>query len=160
MIQAGLDYSRNWDADALYRPVPQVRKVRRTYRRSNPQGKSMIKIGLGLFVYALVLVYLCINGSTLGYQIVELERDIHQLETNNQRIEFSIAEKCSLDQIETAAHQLGMEKPAQGIAVAVIPEIKPIVLADSAETSEVNRLGQGPLNKLYNNLVMLAQNNL
>lgn len=159
MIQAGLDYSNNWDAESLYRPVPQVRKVRRTYRKTNPKGKVFVKTAVALFAYALILVYLCIKGAALGYQIVELENEIQQMETANNRIEYSIAEKCSLGYIETAAHELGMQKASQGIAVAVVPEIEPVIISDN-DTGLSGQVGQNPLSKLYNNLLMLAHNNL
>ena len=159
MIQAGLDYSNNWDAESLYRPVPQVKKIRRTYRKSNPQGKIFVKAVVALFAYALILVYLCIKGATLGYQIVELEKDIQQLETANHRLEYSIAGKCSLGYVEIAAQELGMEKANQGITVAVLPEIEPVVIDDS-NTGSSSQIGQNPLNKIYNNLLMLAHNNL
>ena len=159
MIQAGLDYSNNWDAESFYRPVPQVKKVRRTYRKSNPQGKVFVKAAVALFAYALVLVYLCIKGSTLGYQIVELEKDIQQLETANHRLEYSIAEKCSLGYVEIAAQELGMEKAEQGITVAVLPEIEPVII-DENNSGSSSQVGQNPLNKRCNNLLMLAQNNL
>ena len=112
-----------------------------------------------MFAYALVLVYLCIKGSTLGYQIVELEKDIQQLETANHRLEYSIAEKCSLGYVEIAAQELGMEKAEQGITVAVLPEIEPVII-DENNSGSSSQVGQNPLNKLYNNLLMLAQNNL
>ncbi|HAA08980.1 MAG: hypothetical protein ACOX6F_00450 [Syntrophomonadaceae bacterium] len=159
MIQAGLDYSNNWDAESFYRPVPQVKKVRRTYRTSNPKGKVFVKTAVALFVYALVLVYLCIKGALLGYQIVELENEIKDLETANNRIEYSIAEKCSLSYIEIAAHELGMTKAEQGITVAVVPEFEPIIINEN-DTPTTNQIGQNPLNKLYNNLLLLAHNNL
>lgn len=160
MIQAGLDYSRNWDAESLYRPVPQVQKVRRTYRKSNPKGKMVVKIGAAVFLYALVLVFLCIKGSTLGYQIVQLEKDIHQLETANHRMDYTIAARSSLDHIEIAAAQLGLQKPEQGIAVAVAPSAEPVTVEQNAGQNANTHVGEGLLNKLYNNLVVLAQNNL
>lgn len=159
MIQAGLDYSNNWDAESFYRPVPQVKKVRRTYRKSNPKGKIFVKTGVALFAYALILVYLCIKGATLGYQIVELENEIQQLENANSRMEYSIAEKCSLGYIEIAAQELGMEKADLGITVAVLPEIEPIIINEN-DNSTPSQVGQNPLNKLYNNLRLLAHNNL
>lgn len=157
MIQAGLDYSNNWDIESLYRPVPQVRKVRRTYRKSNPKGKFFVKATAALFAYALILVYLCIKGATLGYQIVALENEIQQLETSNRRIEYSIAEKCSLDYVEAAALHLGMEKASQSIAVAVLPE--PVVITENNNGSP-SQAEENTLNKLYNNILMLAHNNL
>lgn len=160
MIQAGLDYSKNWDAETLYRPVPQVQKVRRTYRKSNPKGKLIVKTGLALFLYALVLVYLCFKGAALGYQIVELERDIHQLETSNQRAAYSISEKQSLAHIEAAAANLGMQKPGQGIMIAASAGAERIMVDQPNTQSGPNQAGGGPLKKLYKNLVVLAQNNL
>jgi len=158
MIQAGLDYARNWDPESFYRPAPQVKKVRRTYRKTNPKGKVVVKAAAALFVYALVLVYLCIKGSVLGYQIVALEKEIHELETANRRIEYSVAEKCSLDYIEAAAQQLGMEKASQGIAVAVLPDVEPVTIEQN-NTQTPTQAEKNPLNKLYSNLLMLAHNN-
>lgn len=158
MIQAGLDYSNNWNTESFYRPVPQVKKVRRTYRKSNPKGKVVLKAAVALFVYALILVFLCIKGAVLGYQIVALENDIQRLETDNRRIEYSVAQKCSLDYIEAAAQQLGMEKASQGIAVAVLPDFEPVTIDENTEIPA--QAEKSPLNKLYSNLLMLAHNNL
>ena len=157
MIQAGLDYSNNWDTESFFRPVPQVKKVRRTYRKSNPKGKMVFKAAVALFVYALILVYLCIKGAVLGYQIVALENDIQELETVNRRLEYSVAQKCYLDYVEAAALQLGMEKASQGIAVAVLPDIEPVTINENTETP--SQAEKNPLNKLYSNLLMLAQKN-
>jgi len=157
MIQAGLDYANRWDAESFYRPVPQVKKVRRTYRKTNPKGKMIVKASLALFVYALILVYLCIKGAVLGYQIVELEKEIQQLETDNRRLEYNIAQKCSLDYIEAAALELGMEKASQGIAVAVVPDYEPVTISENTQTPA--QADKSLLNKLYNNLLMLAHNN-
>ncbi|HOB12157.1 MAG TPA: hypothetical protein PLM20_02505 [Syntrophomonadaceae bacterium] len=157
MIQAGLDYANNWDPQSFYRPVPQVKKVRRTYRKTNPKGKVVFKAAVALFVYALILVYLCIKGAVLGYQIVALEKEIQELETVNRRIEYTVAQKCSLDYVEAAAMQLGMEKASQGIAVAVLPDIEQVTIDENTETP--TQAEKNPLNKLYNNLLMLAHRN-
>ena len=59
-----------------------------------------IKLSVIVFAYALLLVYLCIKSATLGYEIVGLENEINKLNTENNRMEYAIAQNSSLNIIE------------------------------------------------------------
>jgi uncharacterized ion transporter superfamily protein YfcC len=48
-------------------------RIKRVYKKTNSRKTFLAKSGLALFVYALLVVYLCIKVSTMGYDIVRLE---------------------------------------------------------------------------------------
>jgi len=159
MIQAGLDYSRDWQTPIHNEPVPNIKRIKRTYKRTNVRSKLFVKMGLFAFVYAVVLVYLCIKGASLGYQIVSLEKEIADLETDNKRMEYRIAQVNSLDRIEAlATTQLGMIKPQQAVAVAAIKTVPEI--EEGNQTIPTLQAERKPLDRIYSNLVKLAQKNL
>ncbi|MDD3853359.1 MAG: hypothetical protein PHD40_06865 [Syntrophomonadaceae bacterium] len=159
MIQAGLDYSRDWQTPIHNEPVPNIKRIKRTYKRTNVRSKLFVKMGLFAFVYAVVLVYLCIKGASLGYQIVSLEKEIADLETDNKRMEYRIAQVNSLDRIEAlATTQLGMIKPQQAVAVAAIKTVPEI--EEGNQTIPTLQAERKPLDRIYSNLVRLAQKNL
>jgi cell division protein FtsL len=90
-----------------------VKKVsQRTYINKRQLYTKLALLG---FLYALLLVTLCMQSATLGYQIEKLESDIQTLETENHRLDFQIAAKSSLGRVEwVALTQLGMYKPISG----------------------------------------------
>ncbi|MGR6836194.1 hypothetical protein [Syntrophomonas erecta] len=168
MIQAGHGYATNWDIDAVSAPTKSTRQVKRVYTRRNTHRAWLIKIGICIFIYALVLVYLCIRGAVLGYQIVSLENDIRGLETANHRMEYEVEVKTSLEHIEqVASTQMGMVKPEKGIAMAVtakpyssseVNSVKAKVSEEKPQliTAESNQI----LHKIYSNLMLLAEKNI
>jgi cell division protein FtsL len=141
-----------------------VRKVRRVYKKSNPRKTMMVKAGVAIFVYAIVVVYLCIKISTMGYEIVRLEKDIENLHAANHMLEFKIAETISLDKVEMlATSQLGMCKADRSKAIAVVAQKpEPIKLAGKQsagdkQPEQKQKLGEKSLQKLYTNLMLLAE---
>lgn len=159
MIQAGYDYScklERWHYPELN---PEKKLVKKTYTRTDNRKKVLIKSVVLLFIYALVLVYLCITISTLGYQIVHLENDIHQLEKANARLQCEIQETCSLERIEQVAiKDLGMHEADKRIAVAAVDEK---IVAEPVKRSNKNtgtQVGEKPLQKLYCSLKVMAGN--
>ena len=159
MIQAGLDYSRDWQAPVYNESVPNIRRIRRTQKITNVRSKLFVKFGFFAFVYAVILVYLCIKGASLGYQIVSLEKEIGAMETANKRMEYRIAQVNSLDRIESlAVTQLGMIKPQQAVAVAAIKTVPEV--EEGNQTIPTLQAERKPLDKIYSNLVRLAQKNL
>lgn len=161
MVQAGYDYARDWQADSYQQPLRQVKKVRRTCRKKNPGKKLLFTTCLSLFVYALLAVYFCIKGATLGYEIVHLENEISRLETANYRIEYQIAQESSLGRIEQVAiNELGMCMPENHISIAAVSNS-----ASTPETISVDKqsikstevqVGNKPLEKIYASLMLLA----
>lgn len=141
-------------------PVGRIKKV---YKKTKSHKPKLIKIGLALFVYALVVVYLCIKVSTMGYEIVRLEKDIDKLQAANHMLEFKIAEQISLDRVEMlATKQLGMCKPDVSRSIAVAAQ-KPesINLASQTVSSDIGNskteMGEKTLHKIYSNLLLLAE---
>ncbi len=143
-------------------PEP-VRRIKRVYKKTNYHKPKLIKTGLALFIYALLVVYLCIKISTMGYEIVRLEKDTDKLQTANHMLEFKIAEQISLDRVEMlATKQLGMCKPDVSRSIAVVAQ-KPDSVNSANQTTVANinhnntRIGEKTLEKLYSNLMLLAE---
>lgn len=140
-----------------------VHRIKRVYKKNKSHKPTLIKIGLALFVYAILVVYLCITVSTMGYEIVRLEKDIDKLQTANHMLEFKIAEQISLDRVEMlATTQLGMCKPdvSRSIAVAAQkPESINLASQPSAADNDNSKtkIGEKTLHKLYSNLMLLAE---
>ncbi len=159
MVQAGYDYSRQWEP--RIEEEPRARRVKKTYKKVNIKRKVLIKLAGFAFIYGLVLVYICIKSATLGYQIVSLEQDLKNYEAANARLQYSIQESCSLDKVEQiAVSELGMSKPEKHVAVA-LSDPKVTIAPDNpdAEINTVSAAEEKPLYKLYTNLLLLAEKN-
>lgn len=157
MVQAGYDYSRHWEEPPT-KLQPQVKRVKKTYKVVNLKRKFLVKFGILAFVYALILVYLCIKSATLGYQIVALEKELEQYEAANARLQYAIQETCSLDRVEQIAmNQLGMYKPDKHLLVAYSEPI--VTIKDNDNSSVISESEDKPLYKLYTSLLLLAEKN-
>ncbi len=160
MVQAGHKYEDSWEASTSRQVKPRQRKVRTTYRRVSI-GKFLFKVGTAAFVYGLILVFLCLKASTLDYQIVQLETDIHQIEISNQRLQYEIEKMAALDYVEQyALTQLGMDKAHEHIKIAssgIPPAVDPLRPA-SPELS-VSEVEEPTLYKIYATLVQLTGHN-
>ncbi|MFA7149369.1 MAG: hypothetical protein WC109_11195 [Syntrophomonadaceae bacterium] len=140
-----------------------VQRIKRVYKKTNSRKTFLVKSGLALFAYALVVVYLCIKVSTMGYDIVRLEKDVDKLQAANHMLEFKIAEQISLDRVEMlATKQLGMCKPDVSRSIAVTAQ-KPetVNLASLTTAGDIDnsktKIGEKTLQKLYSNLTLLAE---
>ncbi|MDD2372926.1 MAG: hypothetical protein PHR04_01905 [Syntrophomonadaceae bacterium] len=140
-----------------------VQRIKRVYKKTNSRKTFLVKSGLALFAYALVVVYLCIKVSTMGYDIVGLEKDVDKLQAANHMLEFKIAEQISLDRVELlATKQLGMCKPDVSRSIAVTAQ-KPetVNLASLTTAGDIDnsktKIGEKTLQKLYSNLTLLAE---
>ncbi|MEA1960627.1 MAG: septum formation initiator family protein [Bacillota bacterium] len=141
----------------VYKEQQQVRQVKRTYKKINYKRKIILVAGSILFVYSLLLVFLCIKSATLSYQINTLQKEIDELGTTQNRIEFQISQAQSLEKIEQLArNNLGMVKPEMGSSIMMEYQSKPVQLAETKDEIN-NRVSQRPLEKLYTNLSRLAQ---
>ncbi len=162
MIQAGYDYAK-WEDQYVPEPTRQDRSVKRkTATNKNAKRNVMIKLCIIVFAYALLLVYLCIKSATLGYEIVSLENEINQMNTENHRMEYAIAENTSLDLIEQkATSELGMIIPGteMSYAVAVVSEsVNPVLKVEMVDNTAAE---DKPLAKLYASIMLLTgKNNL
>lgn len=136
-------------------------RIKRVYKKTNSRKTFLVKSGLALFVYALLVVYLCIKVSTMGYDIVRLEKDIDKLQATNHMLEFKIAEQISLDKVELlAATQLGMYKPDTSRSIAVAaqkPETVNLASVPTVSDNSKTNIGEKTLQKLYSNLMLLAE---
>lgn len=134
-------------------------------KKANKRKKLLGKLGIGLFLYGIFLVGLCIQSASLGYQIIQLEKDISGLQTENDRIEYRIAQLTALPRIETVAQtELNMYKPDNSIKMAVSGQSN----SSSQDSSQVATVDEslvlednegGSLEKLYLSLMQLADNN-
>ncbi|MGI6435347.1 MAG: hypothetical protein ACOX0F_08310 [Syntrophomonadaceae bacterium] len=159
MVQAGYKYADSWEATVPRQESPRVRRVRKTYRKVSI-GKLLFKVGMAAFAYGLVLVFLCLKASTLGYQIVQLETDIHQLESSNQRLQYEIEKKVSLDYVEQyALTQLGMDKAQEHIKIASAGVTPADTAAGASAPVSVSQKEEPTLHKIYASLVQLAAHN-
>ena len=48
---------------------------------------------------------LCVKSALMGYEIVELKREIARLESENSRLEYTIAELSSLERVQAEAEK-------------------------------------------------------
>lgn len=158
MLQAQYGYARVLDTDVAYESFNRVKKVRRTVRKVDTRKSLAIKCSAGVFLVALSIVFLCIKSSTLGYQIVKLENDISKMESAQHQMEYQIAQKSSLQRIETVAtKELGMVKPENNspFTVMVASKEETVKLAQQVKTTEEEK----PLKKIYASLTHLAARN-
>lgn len=161
MVQAGQSYARKWE-EAYIPSTPVVNlqtEVRPSYRKISISRSLVIKTILFLFAYALLLVYLCIKSSTLGYQIVNLENSIASLESANHSLECSIAQQTSLRRIEMiATRDLGMHRSVQAATVCMnVPNA--LNVAQKGSPAQAGQAENGTLQNIYKNLRRLAIKN-
>ncbi|MGI5911645.1 MAG: hypothetical protein ACOX6E_03575 [Syntrophomonadaceae bacterium] len=141
------------------------KRINKVRNRNIYNKKTLIKVGFGIFIYSILVVYLCIKVSTMGYQVIGLEKEIEKLYAANHKLEFKIAEQVSLDKIELiATRELGMHKLDASKAIPVIAyqaesKTTSIHKMDNNTFAENSNLGQKPLQKLYSNLMLLAEKN-
>jgi cell division protein FtsL len=155
MVQAEAKYYPNLGMPDFHE-VQQTRQVKRTYKKVNQGRKILIVGGSLLLAYALFLVFLCIQSDTLSYQIYSLEKDVSQLQTTQNRINYQIAEAQSLDRVQKIAEQqLGMTKPAINSSLLMETENKPVVVANKGSKSTT--MGYNFLERLSSNMSRLAQ---
>ncbi len=160
MLQAESSCARDWDTYKSPEAAASVRRIKRTTTKVNHKRKIYIKSGVVVFGYALILVFLCMSSSSLGYKIEGLEKDIQSLETANHRMEYQIAQKTSLDRVaQVAVADLGMYKPDSNKSIAMEIKAEPINIAKTATiTTDDKNISQKLLLKVYSSLSRLAQN--
>jgi cell division protein FtsL len=137
-----------------------VVRVKRTYTRVNSLRIFCIKTGIFLFGYALLLVFLCTKSAALGYQIVALQKDIHNLETDNKRVEYQIASQTSLQRVEAkAVKDLGMYKPDASSMFMVAEQPDPVVKAKPSRSDSPQQpaAGENTLQKVYKTIAVMAR---
>lgn len=158
MQQAAYKHQDMWQ-EKVELPVSEPRKKTVIKPAVNQHRKILVKGGLLLFAYAVLLVFLCAKSASLGYDIDRLNKDIDKLNTANHRMEYQIAQLSSLSRIEKiATTQLGMQIPDLKKSIAVKVEPQPIQVASSQK--EKTNLSEKPLYKIYTSLSHLAQNGL
>ncbi|MEN6389074.1 MAG: hypothetical protein ABFD04_01570 [Syntrophomonas sp.] len=163
MVQASYKYDESyWEL-----PLPQeeavlgTQRVRKIYRKKKNRRSMSVKIGLLMFCYALMLVFLCTKGSSENFKIVALEKDIASLEASNARLEYEIAQATNLGDVEKmASSELGMQKPDPKMAKVVsTPEVYQANQAVPVQTAAQDSAEQGILAKIYSALLTLAERN-
>jgi cell division protein FtsL len=161
MVQAAYNYTNTSLARPLEQPEQQERRLRKVRRKKNIRERMVVKIGIFIFCYALLLVFLCTSGASLNYQVISLEKDIEGLQTSNSRLEYEIAQGTSLDQIEKAAGKdLGMHKPDLKLSmVAPVSKTEQVTPPVQVQAQPQSQSDQGTLEKIYSALLMLADKN-
>lgn len=155
MYQASYNNAPDWED---LKTESNVRMVRKTYKKVNTKRRFVIKAGVLLFIYAIVLVFLCMKSAALGYQILALENNIQQIETSNKQLEYQIAQKSSLQRIEkVAVKDLGMYTPDANEEVAVEAQPQTVNIAKHQNPVPQSKTAEKPLDKVYNALLLLAQ---
>jgi len=159
MQQVAYNYSNSWQESVELPVEPRVKKVVRTTRQHNQYRKVLVKCGLLVFAYAILLVFLSAKSASLGYQIDNLNKDINNITTANNRLEYQIACQSSLSRIEKIAiAELGMQRVDLKNSIAMEVEPQPIKVA--SQQNEATNMSQKPLYKIYTSLSHLAQNSL
>jgi len=163
MVQASYKYDESyWEL-----PLPQqeailgTQRVKKIYRKKKNRRSMSVKIGLLMFCYALMLVFLCTKGSSENFKIVALEKDIASLEASNARLEYEIAQATNLGDVEKmASSELGMQKPDPKMArVVLTPEVNVVNQTVPVQTAAQDSNEQGLLVKIYSALLTLAERN-
>ncbi|MGE5371783.1 MAG: hypothetical protein ACM3QZ_07355 [Solirubrobacterales bacterium] len=94
-----------------------VRKQRTKVNRP----RLVANVLLFLFSFSLLAVFVDSQSSLMGFRMVQLKKEIGQLETENKRLEFTAANLSSLERIQRVAEtQLKMCKPQASHLVATI----------------------------------------
>jgi len=90
-----------------------------------------------IILFSVAAVFLYVQGALMGYKLVGLKAQVSELETQNKRMEYKIAQLSSLDRIAYIAEtRMGMCKPEEANMVAVIGESRPVpVIHTAARTS-------------------------
>ena len=159
MQQVAYKYKNTWQEQVDSPDELRARKVVRTTRQHNQHRKILVKCGLLVFAYAVLLVFLCAKSASLGYDIDNLNKDISKITTANNRVEYQIAQQSSLARIEKiATSELGMQRVDLKNSIAMQVDPQPIKVA-SQPTAATN-MSQKPLYKIYTSLSRLAQNSL
>ncbi len=161
MGQAGYSYQTSSWVPPLEEIAPQTKTIKKIVRKKKTRRSMMVKTGLFLFFYALLLVFLCIKGAGLGYQIVALEKEVDALNASNARLEYEIAQATALGNIEKVAlDELGMHKPDLKLSKVVdAPENNLTVQLSQSNVEARGPVSQGALEKVYSALLTLAERN-
>lgn len=127
----------------------------------NHGRRIVVKTAALMFMLALLLVFLCIRSAVLNYQILALERENSQLETERLRLEYQISQQQSLDRIALlAATELNMVKPGLEKSYVVAWAEAPILMMENDSAGAVAEVEERQgLSKLYESIVSLAAGN-
>lgn len=159
MIQAQ-SYASSANSFDIPEQATRTTTIKRTYTRVNGKRLFVIKSAVLLFAYALVLVYLCIKSATLGYQIVELQKQIENLETANKRMEYRIASQTSLQRVEkVAVKELGMYKPDDSSVFQIAAQTEPARKAELPKNTASQQpvTGASTLQRVYKTIAVMSR---
>lgn len=99
--------------EAVEKTRPRNRRQRRVSRRVRLQ-LGVIAIAT-LFLLGIAVAVAYVYPIQLGYRLVSLEKELAQLEKENQQLELAVARSRSLDRIEAiAVTRLNMTRPESG----------------------------------------------
>lgn len=132
----------------------------RIKRRRQPVNKEKVltKLIMCIFVLGILAVFLYVQGALMGYKMVALEKRISELETDNKRLELSIAEFSSLDRVQHEAEtRLGMYRAEPVNMVAMVDEPRVVPVIHTAERPVVEKQAFS-LQRVYQAITSLLSN--
>lgn len=133
MIQAEPKHWNYLDFDDSISAVP-VRKRQRPVR-----SNTIARLSFFILIFCVAFTYLNIQASLMGYKIVELKKDIANLDTDNKKLDLQIAELSSLDRVQQVAEKnMGMYRPDTNCMIAMAGEEKivPVVHVEGKPVKE------------------------
>ncbi|MGE5417198.1 MAG: hypothetical protein ACM3UZ_10740 [Acidobacteriota bacterium] len=130
----------------------------RQHRTASKKSKLIAKLAIFGFAFAVIAVFLYVQGALMGYKTVELKDDISKLDTKNKFMEYQIAQLSSLGRVQQVAEtKLGMCKPETSNMVAMLGEPKPIPVIRTTGSSEEK--SASALKKAYHKLIGVLSDN-
>jgi len=111
----------------------EVRSARSTRKSGSVKTRLYIMgVIITIFVFGVYYTSLSAQIASKGYQLEQLEKEITQLQTSNERTELIVSSMSSLDKVEhMAVETLGMNKP-DSAATMIVAEAG---LGDSEESA-------------------------
>lgn len=125
------------EVDRRGEPVSQLTLAYRRKRTTIDKGGLLSSVVMYIVLFSVAAVFLYVQGALMGYKVVGLKARVNELETQNKRLEYKIAQLSSLDRIAYIAEtHMGMCKPEEANMVAVIGESRPVpVIRTETRTS-------------------------
>lgn len=158
MIQARREiYHIPGEGYARNRVTPRTRKVKKVIRKRSRLPGKLVGAVTGAFVVGILVVYVCAQVAAFGYRIVELKKDIADLERSNKRLELSIARLSSLDRVQRIAEsELGMCKPSEMQMLAMVEDTQNVPVINIRAEQRPLQAEKRPLEEIYRVIAKLV----
>ena len=118
-------------------PGPVKRKRRTSVK--NAKGRLLLNLAVYVIAFAVLGVTLCVKSALMGYEIVELKQEIARLESENSRLEYTVAALSSLERVQAEDEErLGMFRPQSDNMVALLYEPRVAEVTEVASEAGAN----------------------